>query len=66
MSHETHDLSDEEAVSYCQNKSPTSSPLLPPMVRVGDGSAEGRRGSPSEVFSQEINDAHRKGRKDSG
>ncbi|KAK5983441.1 hypothetical protein GCK32_014832 [Trichostrongylus colubriformis] len=36
------------------------------MVRVGDGSAEGRRGSPSEVFSQEINDAHRKGRKDSG
>ncbi|VDO84547.1 unnamed protein product [Haemonchus placei] len=30
------------------------------MVRIEDGSVDGRRGSPSEVFSQEINDAHKK------
>ncbi|KAK6757166.1 hypothetical protein RB195_015158 [Necator americanus] len=36
------------------------------MVRVEDSSSDGRRGSPSEVFSQEINDAHRKRSNQSG
>ncbi|WKY12536.1 hypothetical protein Q1695_003821 [Nippostrongylus brasiliensis] len=36
------------------------------MVRVEDSNGDGRRGSPSEVFSQEINDAHKKGRDRAG
>ncbi|EYC44183.1 hypothetical protein Y032_0469g2023 [Ancylostoma ceylanicum] len=36
------------------------------MVRIEDSNSTERRGSPSEVFSQEINDAHRKRKDQSG
>uniref|UniRef100_A0A1I7X5J6 Uncharacterized protein n=1 Tax=Heterorhabditis bacteriophora TaxID=37862 RepID=A0A1I7X5J6_HETBA len=54
----------------CSPVLPTSRDLALPlevdMVRVGDETMNGRRGSPSEVFSQEINDKHRNRTKHDG